>query len=392
MAKRSEAQRKKEPESETGKGRTTVAAPARALLPLLQRAELGLHPAVRQLRQLPCADATLEASMNNRFGSERERYGEFGPATREGERSAFRRGDDDEGSRWGRGEPGSFRGESPSGRSERGWGEQRYASATREPRYSSDEDETYGSEWQRGSEESRFAADRGRPSYAESSSGQGRSRQGSWGQGDGSRRGWYARGQSGAYGGGTSGYQGGYASGGYGGSTGTSYRESGWDRVGYGSSQGSSYDGERDLARERGFVGRDFGGAGSDWGGPSRGGFAGRGPKGYTRTDERIREDVCDRLSRDDEVDATEIEVRVHDGEVTLEGTVPTRHMKHRAEDLADDVPGVKDVDNDLRVMKGLLNELKDKVSGNQAQAHYANTGTKETPGTTSQTSANGRA
>jgi hypothetical protein len=124
-----------------------------------------------------------------------------------------------------------------------------------------------------------------------------------------------------------------------------------------------------------------------------RGSFAGRGPKGYTRTDERIREDVCDRLSIDDDIDASEIEVQVKDGEVTLEGTVPTRSMKHQAEDLVEELPGVKDVHNRLRVMKGFLNELKDKVTGNEDQGHYANRGTKTTSGAArSQTTANGRA
>src|SRR5687767_1551774 len=30
---------------------------------------------------------------------------------------------------------------------------------------------------------------------------------------------------------------------------------------------------------------------------PARGGYSGHGPTGYTRSDERIREDVCERLS-----------------------------------------------------------------------------------------------
>jgi hypothetical protein len=82
------------------------------------------------------------------------------------------------------------------------------------------------------------------------------------------------------------------------------------------------------------------------WSSNARGGYAGLGPKGYTRTDERIREDVCDRLSWNDEVDATEISVSVQNGEVTLEGRVETRHMKRLAEDIAEDVSGVVDVHN----------------------------------------------
>lgn len=76
----------------------------------------------------------------------------------------------------------------------------------------------------------------------------------------------------------------------------------------------------------------------------------GRGPRGYTRSDERIREDVSDWLMEDRYVDASEIDVTVSGGEVTLAGTVDSREMKRRAEDIADNVLGVKDVHNSLRV------------------------------------------
>jgi hypothetical protein len=156
-----------------------------------------------------------------------------------------------------------------------------------------------------------------------------------------------------------------------------------------------SYDSSGTYAQGRGYgyarpLGGDLG-AGSTrgdgqiaWGGtplsrPS-GGFAGRGPKGYIRSDERIREDVCEYLSADDDVDATDIEVSVQDGEVTLEGTVQTRSMKHHAENLADEVSGVKDVHNRLRVSKSMLSEIKEKLTGEEAHHHYANGGTKGKP------------
>ncbi|QCB55697.1 BON domain-containing protein [Sphingopyxis sp. PAMC25046] len=81
----------------------------------------------------------------------------------------------------------------------------------------------------------------------------------------------------------------------------------------------------------------------------------GRGPKGYIRSDERIREDVNDRLTEDVWIDASEIEVSVADGEVTLAGTVEDRRSKRRAEDLADDVTGVKHVQNNLRYSTGVV-------------------------------------
>jgi osmotically-inducible protein OsmY len=76
----------------------------------------------------------------------------------------------------------------------------------------------------------------------------------------------------------------------------------------------------------------------------------GHGPSGYTRSDERIREDANDRLTDDWGVDARDITVSVTNGEVTLDGTVPSREQKRRAEDVVDDLSGVKNVQNNLRV------------------------------------------
>ncbi len=76
----------------------------------------------------------------------------------------------------------------------------------------------------------------------------------------------------------------------------------------------------------------------------------GRGPSGYQRSDQRIYEDVCERLMEDDRVDASEIQVSVTNGEVTLSGTLRSRNAKRRATDLAEDVSGVKDVHNQIRV------------------------------------------
>ena len=42
----------------------------------------------------------------------------------------------------------------------------------------------------------------------------------------------------------------------------------------------------------------------------------------------------------------------VSDGEVTLDGTVPSRQQKRRAEDCVDDVSGVRHVQNNLRVQE----------------------------------------
>ena len=95
--------------------------------------------------------------------------------------------------------------------------------------------------------------------------------------------------------------------------------------------------------------------SGSDWGsttGWGRESYAGRGPKGYRRSDERIREEVSDALTADPLVDASEITVQVENGHVTLIGTVAARDQKRRAEDCAERVSGVDDVTNNLRVNK----------------------------------------
>ncbi|GLC62047.1 hypothetical protein PLESTB_001833800 [Pleodorina starrii] len=76
----------------------------------------------------------------------------------------------------------------------------------------------------------------------------------------------------------------------------------------------------------------------------------GTGPKGYIRSDERIKEDVSERLMDDGQLDASDIEVMVQDGEVTLTGTVPERFAKRHAEDVAERASGVKHVQNNLRV------------------------------------------
>ena len=82
--------------------------------------------------------------------------------------------------------------------------------------------------------------------------------------------------------------------------------------------------------------------------------FSGRGPKGYKRSDERIKEEVCDLLTRDQFIDAEDIEVEVRDGEVTLSGFVPDRRMKHMAEDCVERALGVKDVTNNIRLKRDM--------------------------------------
>lgn len=108
----------------------------------------------------------------------------------------------------------------------------------------------------------------------------------------------------------------------------------------------------RDLGaawpRERndhGFERRDYGAN------PPRS-FRGRGPKGYARSDERLREAVCEKLTDDPNIDAGDITVTVQNQVVTLDGTVDDRWTKYQVEELVERCGGVKDVRNQLRTRR----------------------------------------
>lgn len=77
----------------------------------------------------------------------------------------------------------------------------------------------------------------------------------------------------------------------------------------------------------------------------------GRGPKGYRRSDDRIKEDVCEALTQHPHVDAHEVEVDVVNAEVTLRGTVEDRRMKREAEACVENCYGVKEVHNQIRLL-----------------------------------------
>ena len=146
------------------------------------------------------------------------------------------------------------------------------------------------------------------------------------------------------------------------------YGGRGMERGGQSGSQSDWGRGERQGGYESGYLGYRAGQAPyqrpGDQGMGGRGGYAGisgrpfqsgashrgKGPKGYTRSDDRIREDVNDRLSDDDMLDASDITVTVSGGEVTLEGRVDSRQAKRAAEDCAETCSGVKHVQNNLRV------------------------------------------
>lgn len=85
--------------------------------------------------------------------------------------------------------------------------------------------------------------------------------------------------------------------------------------------------------------------------------FRGIGPKGYVRPDERIKEDVCERLFKHPDIDASDVSVEAKQGVVVLAGTVIDRMTKHQIEDLVDNVIGVKDIENNITVRPRALLE-----------------------------------
>lgn len=95
----------------------------------------------------------------------------------------------------------------------------------------------------------------------------------------------------------------------------------------------------------------------------------GKAPKGYTRSDERIREDICERLMSSP-YDASDVEITVSRGEVTLTGTVRSRADKWGIEDVADTILGVQDVHNQIRVSRGEAQTSGTTLAGDTGHRH----------------------
>ncbi|HMJ46078.1 MAG TPA: BON domain-containing protein [Ferruginibacter sp.] len=105
--------------------------------------------------------------------------------------------------------------------------------------------------------------------------------------------------------------------------------------------------------------------------GPHRG----KGPKGYSRGDEKIQDDINERLYHDSYIDASDIEVKVTDGEAVLSGTVESREAKRRAEDIAESIAGVKDVENHLKISRAVSDVSIPSNEGTRTEGNmgYAN-------------------
>jgi BON domain len=93
----------------------------------------------------------------------------------------------------------------------------------------------------------------------------------------------------------------------------------------------------------------------------------GSGPKGYQRSDERLKEDISERLMESHYIDSSDVSVEVRGAKVVLEGTVPSRQMKHAIEDLVDVCPGVQDIDNRVRVVNPLARQSQSQSQSGQS-------------------------
>jgi osmotically-inducible protein OsmY len=93
--------------------------------------------------------------------------------------------------------------------------------------------------------------------------------------------------------------------------------------------------------------------------------FIGKGPRNYVRSDERILEDISERLSQG-YLDASDIEVVVAQGVVTLEGTVRNKYELRLAEDLIEHVMGVKDIENHMKVKRPRAGEESSAGDGGE--------------------------
>ncbi len=88
--------------------------------------------------------------------------------------------------------------------------------------------------------------------------------------------------------------------------------------------------------------------------------YRGRGPKGYRRADELLKEIICEQLTDDPFIDASDVSVDVEKSEVTLRGTVRDRRQKYAIEDLIADVSGVNEIHNYLSVADNEDDEMRD--------------------------------
>lgn len=76
------------------------------------------------------------------------------------------------------------------------------------------------------------------------------------------------------------------------------------------------------------------------------------GLRGRRRPDESLAREIHEILTKDPELDATNVEVEVESGAVTLTGIVESSDAKLLAEELVESITGVREIHNRLRVAR----------------------------------------
>lgn len=134
------------------------------------------------------------------------------------------------------------------------------------------------------------------------------------------------------------------------GSSGTSqYSRSSFSEYGYGGA--GAYNEPYGEGQQYSSVGEYGGQYGNESANEQWGQHRGKGPKGYQRSDERLKELISERLREDPHIDPSDVTISVQGGKITLDGTVDSRQAKNSIEDIAEQF-GVEEVQNNLRVQK----------------------------------------
>ncbi|WP_437719596.1 BON domain-containing protein [Sorangium sp. So ce448] len=87
-----------------------------------------------------------------------------------------------------------------------------------------------------------------------------------------------------------------------------------------------------------------------------------------------MREDICDQISDQPDLDASDVEVKVQSGEVILSGTVRERRFKHQLEALAERISGVVDVRNEIRLHREQQGEARTSTGSSSSERAAAST------------------
>jgi len=106
----------------------------------------------------------------------------------------------------------------------------------------------------------------------------------------------------------------------------------------------------------------------------------GKAPKGYTRSDDRIREDLSEVVWRRGDIDASDVEIVVKNAEVTLVGNVNDRRTKRLLEDMAEDCLGVIDVHNQIKIRREAHDGNRERAATTGSSTMGTTTGTTRTP------------